>query len=278
MSKEGKFPLAIWEGTEEFKQEYGQASQRFQEIGERLYARKFRCTFLGDLRIDGDGYPEVWLNDNMPWSAHEQCKKPGDAISYVLQHGSCGWWSLDELEKFAQGGGPIFEEAMWKLGYRKNKVDSTKWAKKGKKDKMEQNGEHKQIEEIVGEELSRLNRLWVLPNESAGMGRTYNIQVGKRGLIYVALLANPFVGTTYETLWMFGAQASDRGHIAKQQDGFSIDSKNVRLGKKEGVYIKAVRPDNRSVECIWPIQTPKEKIYDLAENLVSRAGQLQRAI
>lgn len=270
MAERKEFPLVIWEGTEDFKQEYEQARGRFQDISKRLYGRGFRCTFLGDLRMDSDGYPEVWLNDNMPLCADRYCKNPDDATQYALRHGDCGWWNLDELEQFTNGEGPVFERAMWDLGYRKHKKDPTKWARKRKDDERPQFNEQKQIEEITGEELDRLNQLWAFPNESAGMSKTYDIQVGKRGLIYVALWANPFVGTTAETMWMLGEQIRNRGHIAKQQEGFYIDARNVRLGEQEGIHIKTVKPDTSYSECVWPVQTPTEKIYGLADDLVSR--------
>ncbi len=267
MAERREFPLVVWEGTEEFKQEYEQARQRFRDISENLYGRGFKCTALGNLRMDSEGYPEVWLNDNKP--CYGSCKTE-DAIKSALMYGDTGWWTLDELEQFAEGTGPIFERAMWDLGYKRNKRDPTKWAQKRKDDGRPQFNRQKQIEEIAGEELERLNQLWAFPNESAGVGKTYNIQVGKRGMIYVALKVNPFAGTTTETLWMLGDQIRNRGHIAKQQEGFYIDAKNVRLSEQEGIYIKAVKPDASYAECIWPVQTPTEKIYDLAEDLVSR--------
>ena len=184
---------------------------------------------------------------------------------------------MDELEQFANGEGPVFARAMCVLGYRKHKKDPTRWARKRKDDERPQFNGQKQIEEITGEELERLNQLWALPNESAGMSKTYDIQVGKRGLIYVALWANPFVGTTAETMWMLGEQTRNRGHIAKQQDGFYIDAKNVKLGEQKGIYIKSIRPDESYAECVWPTQTPQEKIYDLADDLVSRVTSSNKA-
>lgn len=270
MEEKKEFPLVIWENTEDFNREYEQAKSRFSGIRDRLYAKGFKCTYLGDLRMDGDGVPEVWLNDNRPLLADRYCNNPDDAKKYALIHGDCGWWSLDELEQFANEGGPIFERAMWDLGYRRAKKDPTKWARKIKEEKFSSPNAQSQIEKIVGEESSRLSQLQVFQNEWGGMGETYNIRVGKNGLIYVALYANPFVGTTAETLWQLSEQVRNRGHIAKQQGGFYIDARNVLLEEKKGVHIKAVKPDANYTECVWPVQIPTRKIYDLAEDLVSR--------
>jgi hypothetical protein len=272
--EERKFPLIVWEGTEGCKAEYRKAGERFNDIKKRLYSKGFSCTYLGDLRMDDDGYPEVWLNDNLPLRAEDCCKKPEDAFQYALKHGDCGWWSMDELEQLMQGQGPIFEGAMWDLGYRKSKADQTKWARKKKDDKSPSNRVPKKIETITGEELERLNGLWAMQNESAGMSKTYLLDVGSRGMIYIELWANPFAGSTSETLWMFGAEQRARGHIAAQQDRFLIEAKNVRLREQEGIYIKAIKPDNNYSELVWPSMIPTGKLYDLADDLVSRVNKI----
>jgi len=269
MGEQKEFPLAIWQNTEEYKKEYEMADGKFRDIYKKLHGRGFTCTYLGDLRADSDGYLEVWLNPNMPWNAYKQIENPEDAIPFAMKHGGCGWWRLNDLEEFANGRGPILERAMWDLGYRQNKIDSTKWAKKMKGDMLQYNSQ-KKIDEITGEELERLNQLWAFKNENAGVDCTYNIQVGERGLIHVALNYNPFNGSTTETLWVLGAQARNRGHIAKQQNGFYIEAKKVLLDKQEGIHIKSIKPDKSYSECIWPIQTPTQKLYALADDLVSR--------
>lgn len=277
MPEERKFPLIVWEHTDEFKKEYEEASKRFESIRERLFSRGFGCTFLGDLRMDGDGYPEVWLNDNHniyrnKWSLEE-------AMQEALKHGDTGWWNLDELEQFIDCKGFIFEEAMYELGFRRHKTKPEKWARKEKNDQnphtrrwdIKYKIEHY---ETSPDELERLNKLWVIPNQSAGLNRTYSIEVGKRGMIYVFLEVNPFSATRCEDLGRFGEMLRNRGHIARNQNGFYIDAKNVKLGEEEGIYLKAIRQNQNYVECIWPTQTPNQKIYDLADDLVSRLGLL----
>lgn len=269
-----RFPLIVWEATKEFKEEYEAAAKRFDWIKERLYSRGFSCTFFGDLRCDDDGFPEVWLNDSLPFRA--RFRFVNDAFETALKYGRLGWWSLDELEEFAGNKGPIVDEAMWKLGYRRHKKDATKWAKITVRETLSSNplsqklwhDKHdKSYLQVSDDELKRLESLVVMPNESAGISRTYDLGVGKRGLIYVVLLANPFT----PDLYALGEQLHDRGHIAKKQDGFEIVASNVKFGENnDGVYIKAVKPDASVTECVWPARIPKEKIYYLGNDLVSR--------
>ena len=280
MSDQNEFPLIVWEKTDEFKQEYGRDEQRFHDIKKRLYQRGFQCTFLGDLRMNRDGFPEVWLNDNhnlyrRNWIADE-------AVEHAKIHGDSGWWSLDFLEQFEEGKGPIFENAMYDLGFRKNKKDSTKWARLTSeyKEKMNQRKTESFREQIEKEwplltenETDRLNQLWTRSNENAGLNNTYSIGVGQRGLIYVSLDANPFSATSTEQLSWFCSMLKNRGHISKQQKGFYIDARNVKLGMEKGIHIKAINSLENYVECVWPHKIPEIKLDDLADDLVSRVNQ-----
>jgi hypothetical protein len=269
-----QFPLIIWETTEEFEQEYNKAEQKFQQIRNKLYSSGFKSTYLGSLRIDEDCEPEVWLNDKMPLMASYYCKNSKDALNYALTYGDTGWWNLKELENFANGQGPIFERAMWKLGYRHAKTNQTKWVRREKNDKFVYLANENKIEEITGDELERLEHLQISQNRNMGAGKTYDLCVGANGLIYVALMINPFEGSTTETLWKLGAQISDRGHIAKQQDGFYIDARNIQMSNQGGIHIKAIKPSSNYIECVWPVKTPAGKIYDLADDLVSKVRDL----
>lgn len=274
--------LLIWEGSDDFKERLETARERYREIYNKLEKTDFRCTFMGDLRFDLNAEPEIWLNDNQPLCAERYCKTPDDAKSMALRHGICGWWRLDDLDRFVDGEGPLFEEAMWDLEYRRAKRDPTQWARKRKNDGVEdpikvywEERHRKQFMELANGDEKRLNQLWVMRNESAGISKTYDIQVGKTGMIYVALWANPFEGSTTETLWMLGEQIRNRGHIAKQQDGFYMDAKNVRLGEQEGIYIRATRPDESYVESVWPSQIPSSKIYGLLDDLSDKVSPLE---
>jgi len=285
-----KFALRVWEGGEEWRGEYDVAQKRFSEIRKRLGEREFICTYLGGLRLDKNCVPEVWLNDNMPLCPDRYCKTPEDALHYALKHGTCAWWNLDELSDFADGKGIILEEAMRKIGFRRHKRNPELWARlrgdeKGKTSERRMNRwkeQHsKQYIEIDDEERKRMGGLIAMPNKSAGIGRTYNIEANTRGMIYVELWANPFVGTTAETLWMLGDQINNRGHIHKQQNGFSMEARNVVLYSDPNlvmpngvaadcVYIQAKRDDGREIETVWPGVIPNEKLYDLANDLVGK--------
>jgi len=73
-------------------------------------------------------------------------------------------------------------------------------------------------------------------------------------------------------LHLLGQQINDRGHYAPQQARFKINAANVKLAdkNKDAIYIKAVKPDESFVECVWPSQIPREKIYDLEYTLESK--------
>ena len=278
MQEERKFPLMVWEATGEYREEYEKAQERFENIRERLYKKNFECTALFSLQFDINGYPEVWLNSSSggyrgKWTVEE-------AISHAVRHGDTGWWSLDELEQFVHGKGPIFEEGMWELGFRRHKLNPEKWARLESKEKGEgsllrQKRWHEKNDRIYGtvsdDKAKELIDLLTLPNEFVGLGKTYSIQVGKRGMVYIELEANPFAGTTTETLYILGNQLSNKGHIATWQDGYHLNAANLKLGKKDVVYIEAMTSDKKSnVERVWPSQIAAEKIYDLADDLVSK--------
>jgi hypothetical protein len=164
-----------------------------------------------------------------------------------------GAWTI--LRSFRTAGA-MFNEAMG-FGLQKTKRDQTKWARRRNgddgKEPYKERWEKKQAKEYLTldeDEEERLRGLLIFPPESEGLGRTYNISVGKTGMIYVALLANPMAGSTAETLGEFGAQLNSRAHIARDQEGFCIEAKNVRLGDQEGIYVKARRTDESYVEAL----------------------------
>lgn len=274
--------MIIWERTEEYKKEYEEAKQKFSETCKKLFERGFSCTYLGSLRFDNNGYPEVWLNDCKP--LQRQGHSVDNAKKLALKYGHLGWWNLDQLAEFAEGKGPIFEQAMHAFCYRKHKKDKTKWAKITWKESMHSSqlaqqlwheANDKSYSQISEDETKRLQDLLTMPNESAGISRTYTLSVGKRGMIYVELWANPFAGHSAEKLHFLGEQINDRGHYAKQQEGYKIDAVNINLKisetkNKDIIYIKAIKPDETFVECVWPSIIPKEKIIDLEYTLESK--------
>jgi hypothetical protein len=161
---------------------------------------------------------------------------------------------------------------MWELGYRRSKKDSSAWAQRKKGDDnlnpyeiYWDNRFGIKFKHLTAEETERLDRLWVMQNENAGISKTYDIVAGKNGMIYVALWANPFVGHSAETMWQLTEQTNNRGHIAKQQEGFSLEAQNILIKEQKGVYIKATYFDGSSREYVWPSVIPNEKILDLLD-------------
>jgi len=279
-----KLALTVWEHTPEFQKELDSAINKFSDISDRLYQRGFTSTYLGNLRLDMNGNPEAWLNENRPYFRSKLSVE--DAKKFAVKYGDTGWWNLDELEEFIYGKGPMFENAMWDMGFRIHKTNPNKWTRRNSKDKYNSNefgDSHKKMWhekhdkiylDLSDEQLVFLNNLWVLPNEFAGVSKTYNIRVDKRGMIYVELQVNPFAGISAETLHVLSEQIINRGHIAKQQEGFHIDAWNVKFTDGDGVYIKAISSDKNYAECIWPSQIPIENIYGLADDLVVRVNKI----
>lgn len=286
LTEERKFPLIVWEHTEESKREYEEAKKRFDDLRKKLYDSGFRCGALCTLRFDFDGYPEVWLNEWRNYYTgyssmdYRMPPNPEEAIKAAKMTGDTGWWNFEAFEQLLEGKGPMFERAMFEMGYRRHKNNPQKWVKFSSKAERDEIYEKKRQEwqktrEDIWVPINDGAYEWVLPNEWAGLDKTYSLEVRKRGLIFVRLEFNPFYGGPTEGLGhYYGPRMSNRGHIARRQEGFYIDARNVRLGKEKGIHIKAVRPDETYAECIWPSQTPQQKIYDLADDLVSRVNSI----
>lgn len=292
MSEERKFALVVLEQTEEFKKFLDEAEQKRKELVRSWKEKYGGDSYVGSVEpnMSEDGEPIFWINDfggfhtgrfygqKRRWPAEE-------AFRNALKYGDGGWCTLTELELLIAGKGPLLERAMRDCGFRLHKRNPNQWVRiTSREEKREikeyqKNWEKRHKEEelkrwpaVSEEELERLSQLWVLPNEWVGLNRTYSIQVNKKGLIYVRLEVNPFSATRAEQLGWFGEMLRNRGHIARQQNGFYIEARNITLGKEKGVYIKAIRPDNSFIECVWPHQIPQPKIYDLADDLISRVN------
>jgi len=294
MPEKRKFALIVWEQTEEFKKFLDEAEQKRKKLV-RVWEEKYGGdSYVGPVEpnMSEEGEPVFWINDlgsfhtgrfyekKRKWSAQE-------ALRNSLKYGNCGWWTLSDLEQLIEGRGPLLESAMRDCGFRPHKRNPNRWVridegqekKEWGKNKEELKKKYKEEEEkgwstVFGEELERLNQMWVLANEWAGLNKTYSIEVNKKGLIYVCLEVSPFSARRTEDLGWFGEMLRNRGHIARQQNGFYIEAKNIKLGQEKGIYIKAIRPDNSYIECVWPHHTPQPKIYDLADDLVLRVNRV----
>ena len=119
------FPLILWENTNEFREEYKSAKEKFLELSIELNkkGRKFEGK-LTELKFDINGYPEVFIDypDNymMHKRDHRNRKNLEDSIKDAKSYGCFGWWGLDDLENFVKGDGNIFECAMHEMGFVKD--------------------------------------------------------------------------------------------------------------------------------------------------------------
>lgn len=293
MSEQRKFALIVWEQTEEFRQILEKAEQKRIDLV-RIWREKHGANpfYVGSIEpnMSEDGEPVFWINDGGPFHT---CRFYGQknkwsaemAFRNALRYGNSGWCSLADLEQLIEGNGPLLERAMQKRGFRPHKRNSGKWTRipNGRRGREEREndqkewqrrskeGEKKKWPDVFMEELERLNHLWVLPNEWHGSNQTYAIEVNRKGIIYYCLEVNPFSATRTEQLSWFGERLRNRGHIIRRQNEFDINAKNIRINGKKGIHIKATnRHDNSSVECVWPHHIHQSKIYDLADDLVSR--------
>jgi hypothetical protein len=269
MTDNTKFPLILWENTEEYNKEYAKAKLKLDNIRTNLQRKGVNFAGLDALQIDKNGNFHAWYNSHLPLDLYKKIKNANDAIEGASKYGIFGWRYLDELQDFLENKGPIFEDAMWELGYKKSTVTQDRWVKVDSHETRKYVDEKKQISYIRGKELERLSKLWVHPNGVSESKGTHTIAVGTRGLVLIDLLSS-FEGSAFEYFFSLNGENSTKAHIAKQQDGFYIDAKNVALAGQKGVYIKAVKPDTSIVECIWPSLIPKPDIYALADDLVSR--------
>lgn len=268
-----KFPLTIWQETEEYGVEMKEADKRLGAICDELDKRGFTCTFLGDVRMDADGNPQALLNPK-PFGKSKVSSL--EAREIALKYGSGGWWSLDELELFSKGGGTIFHSAMWALGYKTTRMPG-QWKRLSPEELNRSYPFERKaapnFETLHSSETERLLSLMALPNEPASLGKSYDIRVGGRGLIHVALNANPFAGTSAEQMGEFYSQLRQRAHITPQQGNYSLFAKNVSLGQQNrAVYIEATNPSGRpwTVEAVWPTTVSRDKLLPLAQDLASR--------
>ncbi|MBI4993704.1 hypothetical protein HZC33_01970 [Candidatus Wolfebacteria bacterium] len=274
MSEERVFPLVIYQNTEEYKKLFEEANSKFRNILFKVKAEGFKCTFIGDLRLNKNGQFEFWLNSNMPYI--RRCSID-EAIKYAKKHGYFGWWSNYHFELFSLGYGPIVAYAMERLGFRKHKKDSSRWARARKEEKnqaacLKDEAIYLSLSE---KEAERLKNLIIFPNNNVGLDKTFSLIVGEGGMIYIALDVNPFGGLSAETMGSWGSLFTRRGHLAKQQDGFSIEAFNIKLDEEKMIYIRCVRLDGSIFECVWPTKIPwqgNNGLYDLVSDLAQKAS------
>lgn len=263
----------IWEDTPEFKKEKEEAEKRSAEIQDRLWEKGFRSS-ISMSKFSAADYPQFFLSDQMPLGAKRDCRNYKDALQLARKYGSTRWWGLDELEQFSRGKGIILESAMFELGFRRGK--RKEWVRIKKQDEtklpaldelwQKENGI--ELEPVTDAEKERLKNLLLFPNQPVELNKTYGISVCRRGFIYVCLLVNPFTATRAEDLGTLGELLSSKSHIAKEQQGYTIEAKNIQLGKDNNViYLRLIRPDKTFVERCWPSLARAENLIKLADSL-----------
>lgn len=104
--------------------------ERVDVASSRIHARGFNgsSSFVLDLKSENTSYG-IWINSsrqNMHNSSQEKAQE--EAILY----GSHGWWTVEEIEQFANDpeNSAIFARAMNEMGFRPHKKQPGQWVKK----------------------------------------------------------------------------------------------------------------------------------------------------
>ena len=273
MVVENKFPLTLWEQTDEYKTELATAQERFKQLATQLRNKNKQSPSL-DVTFADNCIPAVWINGHQPlsnrWNADE-------AFNSAKRHGTFGYFRVDDLEDFLEDEGFVVEEAMDSLGFRRHRKDPSRWAKKQKQDKIETPYHRKwgilfgkEYETPDREERTRLTELLTVKNVNTQLGKTFSISVGRSGLIFVALDANPFAGHSAQTLGELSAQLAQKAHISKNQEGFDIQARNIKLCHRpetgcnyNAVHIVATRSDKTIGEVVWPAIVSLETLLNI---------------
>lgn len=266
--------LVPWHTTDNYRAAYQTAEERLAGITERLRARGAQAGY-GPFKFNGQCEPEVWINAShgyrYKWDAPA-------ALASALKHGETGYWSFDDLEAFANGGGMIVRSAMWRLGFRHGKRNPTSWVRHGKDERdtyAEQQWRKKHAKsysDLPPYEVRRLASLQTVPQGKMEMGRSFSLRANKGGLVYLALQVDPFAGCERaESVGAMGDQMRQRGHLAREQRGFLLEAANVHLGNHDALYLKCVQPDCTYTEFVWPSITTGDGLTTLLEDLEKRA-------
>lgn len=268
MTNELEFPLRIWERTEEFQEVLAGLNDRLQRAKTRLYGRGFTGTSFGDVRITPSGNLAAWLNCGRPYARRRP--DADSALESALRYGTTGYWEVKDVEEFAKGEGVILEKAMHDLGFRRHKKIRGKWSRRSKEECFPSSYE---APETLGEEA---RRLIVEPNVKPGERKTYWASGDEYG-IFVQFNVSPFMATSFEQMEHQGRLQRIRGHIARKQEGFTLEARTVSIDEERFVHVKSVRADGYETQCLWPSVIPAESyregekpaLYHLADRLVA---------
>jgi hypothetical protein len=275
--------LIVWEQTEAYVNFLREAEEKRQELIRRWRGKYGATSSVGRLepKMGEDCEAVIWIHDVGSHRFYNTMKRwsAGEALENALRYATYGYSTLSDLEQLIEGRGPLLEKSMEACGFRPHRRYPGKWARQTSADKdasfkewqkKQREAEKKRWAVVSQAEQERLSQLWVALNVPVQLNQTYAITVNKQGLIYIRLEVNPFSASEIQQLSWFGAMLENRGHIAKEQDGFLIEARNIKLGKEKGIHIKAVRPDGSFVECVWPHFVGQDSLQTLTADLAMR--------
>ena len=175
-NEDKKFPLVVWQTTDEYVTAYKAAQARLDVATKSWRAQGGDYIIATDLRLDENGNFEFWLNTRDP--SYRAFRSAQDALRYVKIHSTSGWWSLDEIESFINGGGRMIKNGMWNAGFRRHKKNPGKWARRKEYENAPLELEQKvPVFESGSDEATRLLGLLVMDNKSMGTERTFFLEV-----------------------------------------------------------------------------------------------------
>lgn len=280
MLSQKEFPLILWEETKEAQSELEKAEKRLRSLEKRLTSIGFCYQFLGELRFDRHGRSEVWLYDRRRSTFdYETPKTVDEALEIARKFGDTGWWNLDDIEQLIEGKGHIIDAAMWDMGYKKSKKDSSKWIKikSGERKEnplakiyLEKHGLDTLVQSKSGPK--NLTQVSLTPqNIERNLTFTqYSIMVGDRGMVCVRLYVDPKKYKNPEERICTDINLRNQGIISPQQKGFIIEACNLDELVEEGIYLKAIKPNGKFRSAIWPPVADEKTIYKLASSLKRR--------
>lgn len=273
------FQLITWENTQEFRERLADAVRRGQEAWRKLYARGFSCTMHGDAESSWDGGYHFWVNSSSPgWHYPRTAEQ---AIEVAAKTGVAGYWSLEELEKFADPEryqtSRVFVQAMWELGFRPSSRRRVRWAKR-KKDEEQPDRPELNTEWIGRSEFDqRYANLLVAKNGAWANWRSFSIEATSGGMVFTYLDINPLT----ENLSRLGSGLASRSHIARKQEGCLLTARNLVVGKGEEaeryVVIRIEPETGEPFEVVWPSKVSsdvegKMLLRDLEDRIAQALG------
>ncbi len=280
------FPLKLWEQTEDYARKKKEAEERFKVLDDQAHTLHVgghgdEVTFTKNL------VPAVWRNCSPRYWIHP--RSAARALEMAREYGATDFFSAEELEEYHKGEGVVIEMAMGSLGYRRSKRNSKKWALETKKDGADLTPLRKDhVQKLYGissvtpssRERERLMDLRAHPNDRMVLNETYSLSVGSDGIIpgmvYLSKDVNPFASSNSE-MYRLAIDSRQKAHINKEQDGFTIAARNLRLGRDsgdlrpDGVHIIAHQEGNLLMETVWPVVVNPNVLFDMAVDFRDQA-------